>query len=602
LRLARSSIFWKLGLTYFVLLLAVLLALDIYAERILRERYIHAADEQLNSLEQLAKAHPPRFDDKPALASWASWMSHSGVRVTIIASDGRVLADSAQDVESMENHSNRPEFRQAMASGEGKSVRHSHTLNRDLVYWAMRFDQSVGAPVIIRFATPLAQINSALARVRRELWEVSLIILLVAIGILFAFSRRFAGRVERLQEFSREVANGNFNAQLHDSGTDELGDLGRTLNDTGSRLSTMITTINSLSEERNRSAAILRSMVEGVAVIDAREKVTFCNEAFARTWNIQRINDGAEPAIAVIRRPDVLDLIRKALAGQEGSGEISLGSAQPRIFSVTATPILRSVEKGADAKLSEGAETLGAVIVLHEITEIRRLEQVRKDFVANVSHELRTPLTAIQGFAETLLTGGLEDERNNRHFIEVIRSHASRLSRLTDDLLKLSQIEAGKLDMESQVLDIRGLILSTVESVEGAANQKGLSLKSISPQNGLPPVRGNARLLREVLRNLLDNAVQYTPEGGSIEVSVSREGAFAVVSVVDNGIGIPQSDQVRIFERFYRVDAARSRDLGGTGLGLAIAKHIVEAHGGRIWVDSTVAKGSRFHFSVPLGL
>lgn len=597
MRLARSSIFWKLGLTYFVLLLAVLLALDIYAGRILRERYIHAADEQLNSLAQLAKAHPPLFDDQPALASWASWISHSGVRVTIIESDGRVLADSAHDIESMENHSNRPEFRQAMASGEGESVRHSHTLNRDLVYWAMRFDRSTGPPVVIRFAIPLAQINDALARIRRELWEVSLIILLVAIGISIVFSRRFAGRVERLQEFSREVADGNFNAQLQDSATDELGDLARTLNDTASRLSS---TINSLSEERNRSAAILRSMAEGIAVIDAREKLTFCNEAFARTWNIQHINDGVEPAIAVIRQPDLLELIRRALAGHEGTGEISLGNAQPRTFSVTVTPILRSIEEGTEAKPREGTGAFGAVIVLHEITETRRLEQVRKDFVANVSHELRTPLTAIQGFAETLLTGGLEDERNNRHFIEVIRSHAIRLSRLTDDLLKLSKIEAGKLNIESKVLDLHGLVTSTVELAQTAANQKGLSLKLVDSQNSLPRVRGNPGLLREVLRNLLDNAVRYTPEGGSVEVGVSREDAFAIVSVADNGIGIPQSDQVRIFERFYRVDDARSRELGGTGLGLAIAKHIVEAHGGRIWVDSTVAKGSRFRFSVPL--
>lgn len=599
MRLARSSIFWKLGLTYFVLLLAVLLALDIYAGRILHEHYIHAADERLSSLAHLAKTHPPSFDDKSAVASWTSWMSHSGVRVTIIASDGRVLADSAHDIESMENHSNRPEFRQAMASGEGESVRHSHTLNRDLVYWAMRLDRPAGPPVIIRFATPLAQINSALARVRRELWEVSLIILLVAIGISIAFSRRFAGRVERLQEFSREVADGNFNAQLQDSATDELGDLARTLNDTALRLST---TINSLSEERNRSAAILRSMVEGIAVIDAREKIAFCNEAFARTWNIQRIDDGSEPAIAVIRQPNLLELIRNALAGQEGSGEISLGSASPRTFSVTATPVSGPQEEAVHAKSNQTSGSFGAVIVLHEITEIRRMEQVRKDFVANVSHELRTPLTAIQGFAETLLTGGLEDEQNNRHFVEVIRSHAIRLSRLTDDLLKLSQIEAGKLNMESQILDVRDLVVSTVESAEVAAKQKGLFLNSISPQNGLPPVRGNVRLLREVLRNLLDNAIQYTPSGGSVEVSVRREDAFAIVSVADNGIGVPQSDQARIFERFYRVDAARSRDLGGTGLGLAIAKHIVEAHGGRIWVDSAVAQGSRFHFSVPLAV
>lgn len=598
MKLARKSIFWKLGLAYFVLLLAVLAAADFVAGRILRENYIRAADERLRSLALLAKDRPPAFDSEAALASWSSWMSRSGARVTIIASNGLVLADSAHDIKTMENHSNRPEFRQAMASGEGESVRHSKTLDRDLVYWAMRVDRADAPPVIVRFATPLAQINAALAEVRMRLWEISLLILLLAIGISALFSRRFAKRVRALQDFSQRVAGGSFHPLLRDSTADELGDLARALNDTALRLSA---TISSLSDERNRSAAILRSMAEGIAVIDADEKITFCNEAFAAIWNIPSAAVLGESAVTVIRQPDVLEVIRGALAGGDRLGEISLGSAQPRSFVIAATPVRPEASDGA-AEMLEAHRALGAVTVFHEITEIRRVEQIRKDFVANVSHELRTPLTAIQGFAETLLSGGLEDQQNNRHFSEIIRRHANRLSRLTDDLLKLSRIEAGKLDIEMHAVDVGEMMQSVVELACNAAKQRGLSLNVISPPHRFPRVRGDAGLLRDVLRNLLDNAVQYTPAGGTIEVSATQNAASVILTVSDNGIGIPQADQSRIFERFYRVDADRSREAGGTGLGLAIAKHIVEAHGGQIWVDSTVGVGSKFHFSVPLTL
>ena len=594
----RTSLFWKLGLTYLVLLLAVVASVDFYVGGILRQNYIRATNEHLGSLAQLAKDRPPSLDDPAALASWASWMSRSGARVTVIAADGRVLADSAHDIETMENHSNRPEFRQAMAAGAGRSVRHSHTLDRDLVYWAMRFDRPPRPPVIIRFATPLAKINAALAQVRRNLLEVSLLILLLGIALSLLFSRRFANRVARLQEFSRRVADGDFRPLPHQRGDDELGDLASILNETAAHLNA---TIRSLTEERNRSAAILRSMVEGIAVVDARERVTFCNQAFAKIWDAGSVGIEGKPAIEVIRQTHILELIRQALSGEETlHGEISLGTAQPRNFSVTVAPIRSFNGVVTDPGARQKNETFGAVVVLHEITDLRRLEQVRKDFVANVSHELRTPLTAIQGFAETLLSGALEDQQNNRHFVEVIRNHAARLSRLTDDLLKLSRIEAGKLDMDFQPVDLDALIEAAVESARGAANQKQLSLAVANLTRNLPRILGDASLLREVMRNLLDNAIQYTPARGSISVSAARREAFVVITVADTGIGIPQADQVRIFERFYRVDAARSREVGGTGLGLAIAKHIVEAHGGQIWVESTVAEGSQFHFSLPV--
>jgi two-component system phosphate regulon sensor histidine kinase PhoR len=262
-----------------------------------------------------------------------------------------------------------------------------------------------------------------------------------------------------------------------------------------------------------------------------------------------------------------------------------------RCVVVTAGPV-----KGAEALAAEGA-----VLLLHDISELRRLERVRRDFVANVSHEFRTPLTAIQGFAETLLSGALEDAQNNRRFLEIIREHAVRLGRLTEDLLKLSQIEGRKMEMEFRPVDLRPLVESCLETARLEAAPKNLALRAEFAE-GTPKVRGDARWLRDVLQNLLDNAVRYTPAGGRVTVrTAAREGAVEI-SVEDTGIGIPQAEQERIFERFYRVDAARSREVGGTGLGLSIAKHLVEAHGGRIEVESEVGKGSTFRVLMPAAL
>jgi two-component system, OmpR family, phosphate regulon sensor histidine kinase PhoR len=594
----RVSLFWKLGLTYLFLLFIVLVSVDYYAGRVLRQEYVRAADQQLSSLAQVARGRPPQFADAAAVAAWTSWMSRSGARVTLIAADGRVLADSAHDIETMENHSNRPEFRAAMAQGQGDSVRHSRTLDRDLVYWAIRFDRPAQPPVIIRFATPLAAINTSLASVRHALWKVSALILIVGIAISLLFSRGFVRRIENLKRFSSRVAAGDFSSLHEEDGNDELGELAATLNDTAARLSA---TIQSLTDERNRSAAILRSMAEGVAVVDAQSRLAFCNEAFAKIWNVDLRDAEGRSAVEVIYQPEVLELIPQALDTEKTLvGEISFGGARPRNFSATVAPITPFETPEAPMGSHPPIPRRGVVIVLHEITELRHLEQVRKDFVANVSHELRTPLTAIQGFAETLLTGALEDKANNRRFVEIIGNHAARLARLSNDLLRLSQIEAGKMNADFQMVDLKLLVESSVEAAHPTATQKKLIIEPPNLPPNLPCVRGDANLLRDVLRNLLDNAIQYTPPGGRVEVTAAVDDGFAVVTVSDTGIGIPQSDQTRIFERFYRVDAARSREVGGTGLGLSIAKHVVEAHGGKIWVESAVGSGSTFHFSVPL--
>ncbi|HKS81305.1 MAG TPA: ATP-binding protein [Candidatus Acidoferrales bacterium] len=600
----RARLFWKLGLTYVALLIAVLVAVDFYSARVLQRDSIRAADDKLASLLQVAQARPPQLADRARLHSWIAWLSQSGARVTVIDSTGRVLDDSAHDPETMENHSNRPEIRQAFASGSGTSVRHSHTLNLDLVYSAIRYQPPAGPPVVIRLAFPQTQIDAPLRELRKRLLLASLAILILGGLASLGFSRMFAVRVERLKDFSRRIARGDFHSIDSERPRDELADLADALNETARHLDD---TIRSLGSERTQSNAILRSMAEGVAVIDAQENLVFCNQAFLDILSVDSAAYQRRPVIEVVRNSELLSLIRRALQGQDGlRTDIATGIIQPRSFSVTAAPV-RPIEPTASAN-SEGAGSSnanvrpsGAVVVLHDVTELRRLERVRQDFVANVSHEFKTPLTAIRGFAETLLSGALNDPQNNRRFLEIIRDHAARLDRLTDDLLKLARIEAGKLELEFAPVGIAELVESCAETTLLKASRKQIALEIDIPP-ALPALRGDASLLHEVLQNLLDNAVQYTPAGGRIHVCATATAREAVITVADTGIGIPLADQERIFERFYRVDPARSREAGGTGLGLSIARHIIDAHSGRLWVESEVGHGSKFYFSIPVQL
>jgi two-component system phosphate regulon sensor histidine kinase PhoR len=591
----RARLFWKLGLTYGALLLVVLLAVQLYSARVIRSQAIRSANDQLASLLGLTLANPPQSDDPIELRNWTSRAARSGARVTIIDDTGRVLADSEADAEKMENHANRPEIQQAFASGTGQSVRRSATLDRELVYRAQRYSRPASSPIVIRLALPLAQIDLSLVELRQRQLIATLVVLLVGALVSFAFARMFAARVQRLQRFSQRIAEGDFRPLLREGPRDELSDLADSLNLTAAR---MDREIRLLSGERNRSSAILRSMVEGVAVIDAEERLVFYNRAFSEILNLDSAAAEGRPLIEVVRNSDLLSLIRRALRGDEGlQTDITMGITQTQSFSITAAPVKALDVSGSGDAAEE--KPSGAVVVLHDVTELRRLERVRQDFVANVSHEFKTPLTAIQGFAETLLAGALDDPENNRRFLEIIRNHAMRLARLTNDLLKLARIEAGKMELEFSSVGLLELIEACTETTLLKANRKEITLEiTVPPQ--LPAVRGDAALLRDVLQNLLDNAIQYTPPRGHISVAASAGPREAVITVADTGIGIPLSDSERIFERFYRVDAARSREAGGTGLGLSIAKHIVEAHGGKLWVESTVGQGSKFSFSLPL--
>jgi two-component system phosphate regulon sensor histidine kinase PhoR len=360
--------------------------------------------------------------------------------------------------------------------------------------------------------------------------------------------------------------------------------LGASLNQTAARMDRAIRT---LTEERNLSSAILGSMVEGVAVVNGAERLVFANQGFADILELDVPPKSGSALVEIVRQTEMIEAVRKVLAGEPRvEAEILTGTLRQHFFAATVAAV-------------RAGETSGAVVVLHDITELRKLERVRRDFVANVSHEFKTPLTAIQGFSETLLAGAIDDPQNRERFLGIILEHSRRLARLTDDLLKLSQMDADRLELEIRRVSVAELIESCLETAQHRAAEKDIRVY-VSQSNELPGIAGDRRRLAEVLQNLLDNATQYTLPGGRITLSAEVREADVVFTVSDTGIGIPKADQSRIFERFYRVDAARSREAGGTGLGLAIAKHLVEVHGGRIWVESEIGQGSQFNFSVPV--
>ena len=588
----RLNLFWKLALAFLTLLLVALLGADYSAERALRRDYERAGLEQLEAIARIGQSHAPVLSAVPpskteeinGLQTWVSEMASSGARITVITAQGLVLADSQSDPQTMENHAGRPELKDALANGSGHSIRHSVTINRDLLYYAVRQPTATGEPVLLRFALPLSTVTSVLMQFRESLWLASLLILAVVGGATLLVSRGFTNRVDRLTAFSRRVAEGDFHAEPSGSSGDALDALGSSLNQTAARLDQ---TIRTLTEERNLSSAILGSMVEGVAVVNASERVLFSNPSFASVLGLGSSPQPGSGLVEVVRQTELIEAVRKVLAGEARvESEIVTGTLRQHFFAATVAAVRTT-------------QANGAVVVLHDITDLRKLERVRRDFVANVSHEFRTPLTAIQGFSETLLGGAMNDPQNRDRFLGIILEHARRLARLTDDLLMLSKMDADRLELELRRLPVEQLVAGCVETAQPRAVEKDLRL-SVNLDKKLPDIAGDRRRLTEVLQNLLDNAIQYTPAGGQIMVSAEKRDGEVVFTVSDTGIGIPQADQPRIFERFYRVDVARSREVGGTGLGLSIAKHLMEAHGGRLWVESEVGQGSQFRFSVPI--
>ncbi|MCR4295158.1 MAG: cell wall metabolism sensor histidine kinase WalK, partial [Elusimicrobia bacterium] len=421
----------------------------------------------------------------------------------------------------------------------------------------------------------------SLAR-RFVLWT-ALAVFLAALILAWPLARAAGRPLEEMAAVARRLAAGEYGARVRGPlGGDERALLGETLNALAARVEE---TVGELSRDRSRLAAVLDQMAEGVVAVDAEGRILLVNPALSRLLGLGPAQARGRGYLESLRHHGLAELVGEALrGGAPAARELRLFSPEELVFDAHAAP------------LHQEGRPAGALVVLHDITRLRRLEQVRREFVANVSHELRTPLSSIKGFAETLREGAIDDKKNRLGFIKTIEEQAVRLSQLVDDLLDLSSIESGHRPPKLAPTDLRALAVDVSRRFAPAAAERGVTLAAAP--GGPASALADAEQVRQILANLVDNAIKYTESGGRVEVFLETKEGEVVASVRDNGIGIPAGDRARVFERFYRVDKSRSREAGGTGLGLAIVKHLVEAQGGRVWVESRQPGGSAFFFSL----
>ena len=574
----RSPIFRKLLTGSFLLIAVGLVALDFYLTRYIGRHETESVQQRLRVEAGILAGELASPLNLPP----EEWAREAGaraqVRVTVINPAGVVLADSKHDPETMENHANRPEIREAFRGAQGTSIRFSATLGRNLCYLAIPLNYDKQPGYVLRLAVPLEDLDAAIAAARRRILGASGVAALLVLGIAYFFSRSFTRRINRLRAFAEGLVDARFSERIVPDAADELGSLARSLNLMATQLGELV---DRLRLEVARREAILASMVEGVLAVDQELRVTFCNDSFARLLGARTPVPERMPLLELVRDTGLREMLVQVLAtGESQRQRLQLGAAEGRAFEVQAAPLAAPSGRGA-------------IAILHDITDLERLERVRRDFVANVSHELRTPLTAIRGYAETLLEGALEDKVNNRRFLEIIKAHAIRLNNIAADLLILSELESGREAPEPECISVRAAAEAALRTVESEARLREVKLAGGKLED--VQVIGDKMRLEQALVNLLDNAIKFNRPGGEVRIDAGLTADGKVqIAIADTGIGIPLEEQPRIFERFYRVDKARSREVGGTGLGLSIVKHVVERMGGTVTVDSQVGKGSCF--------
>ena len=514
-------------------------------------------------------------------------------RVTVIAADGRVLADSDEASARMENHADRPEIVAALQAGSGHAVRFSHTLGRDLLYYAQTIPLADADRLVLRLAVPMLEVASTFGRFRRDFLVGAAVALVLAAGIAYLWAYRITQPLRRMVEFVQGLSRGEMGQRLSVRRRDELGELADALNRTAADLRSML---QRLEDEGRRLRTIMDSMAEGILVIDGRGRISLVNPAAETMLGLRRDRALGQMPLEAVRSVELDDLVKVA-ARTHGPARAEIALAYPRRRMLAGTAVgLRD----------EGGGVAGTVLVLRDVTELKRLEDIRIEFVLNVSHELRTPLTAIRGYAETLLESDLGASKETRRFVEIIQRHADRLGRLLSDLLDLSNIELERAPLHLRPAPLAEVTRQAVASLAPQAERKGIKV-GVAMGEDLPPVLADRDRLVQILVNLVDNAVKYTPEGGCVSISANLvpdpqppfPAPCVEIVVEDTGIGIPEKDLPRITERFYRVDKARSRELGGTGLGLAIVKHLVETHRGSLRIESTLGRGTAVHVVLP---
>lgn len=588
----RIKIYWKLTFIFCSIIILILTAayfylntnLKIYVDARLQDSLKKDLLLNKNLLEN-ELSRKITFADADDLADRIGYSL--GIRVTIINPEGIVIGDSEvskEGLQRLENHITRTEIQDAIGKGFGKSRRFSVSIRKDMLYMAAPLEKGklIG---ILRLAIPLSDIELIESKMIKTISVTIIFAILVMLIASFFVSVMISRPLYEMSAIAKRLANGDFSRKAIVYSNDETGDLAKALNYMADEIGAKV---KNLSSEKAKLEAILSSMFEGIMLTNENGEILLANPSVRKLFLIDSPPEGKRP-LEVMRNNTIQNIVERVLHENREviTQEVVIDVPEQKKIMINGVPIIKD-------NIIEGA-----VFVFHDITELKRLEEIRKDFVANVSHELRTPISSIKGYAETLLDDKVEDKNTVKEFLNIIYQDSDRLANLIDDLLDLSKIESGKMKMEFEPLDILPIAKRCVNVLEKSAKEKSLVIE-LNVQADLPRVLADHKRLAQVFLNLLDNAVKYTPSGGSIILGASSRENVVQVDITDTGIGIPEKDLPRIFERFYRVDKAHSRELGGTGLGLSIVKHIVGAHAGQVWVRSTPDKGSTFSFTIPI--
>jgi two-component system phosphate regulon sensor histidine kinase PhoR len=592
----RRVLFRRILVSYLIIASLLLISLEIYLSSTVKANYIDGLRKNLIIQARLISDQIP-FHKTDLDGFCKRFKEKTGARITIIDSSGLVLGDSDEASKRMENHSNRPEIKDADISGIGSSIRFSKTIQRNLFYLAIAINQDSDKK-FLRLSVPLNDIETAINKIRMKIIFASIITFFIIIVIGLFQTERITKSIEEITAFSKDIRAGNFKSRLFLKERGELGELGKNISNMAQELNKRLT---QSEEEKQKMEAILRNMSDGLILTDTKGRIILTNSAIMNLFGIESNIEG-RTVMETLRKAELMEVTSKVLESREVvSLEFEVTHPKNVYLMVTAAPFF----------IKENIS--GVVLTFHDITRLKKLEDIRKDFVANVSHEIKTPITAIKGFAETLLEGAINDKENAHKFLETIKNHSERLNTLVNDLLTLSRIELGDIKIEKTNVDLNELVDAVLRTLKDKAQSKGLYLKKqISPE--LKEIKADRNRLIQILLNLVDNGIKFTEEGGitikvhpelvsgsKFKVQSEEDHDFVEILVEDTGIGIPKKHLSRLGERFYRVDSARSRELGGTGLGLAIVKHLIIAHGWEMRIDSIEGHGTTVNILCPVG-
>lgn len=583
------SIRWRIALAYVTLILAIMAGLTIFLTRQVRtlslrdlQGHLFTETKLIANSGELIENWQNREALQLAVDRWSTLVA---ARITAIDQDGTVLADSHADGTQMDNHLNQPEVQNALASGEGSAIRLSRTVGETMLFTAVPVRSQTDAPVtgILRLALPLSQVNQSADSLRNVILIAGAIATILTALLSILIAERTVRPVRRLTEVAGQMSQGDLSVRMIPSTQDEIGQLTRAFN---RMVETVQEQMQSLSREQERLTTVLNKMADGMLILEGEGYVQLINPAAARLLQVNRETALGLSLPQVVRDHRIVSLWQKCQeADQEQTETLEWDRYSVQIM---VTPFWDGLQRGY-------------LLTIQDLTQLRRLETVRRDFVSNISHELRTPLASLRALVETLRDGALDDPPAAQRFLDRIETEVDALAQMVQELLELSRIESGQVPLHLQPAAVSEIILPPVERLQPQAERAQVDLVIDLPA-GLPSVQADAVRMHQVVTNLVHNAIKFTAAGGTITVQAKvekkRAGQQVIISVNDTGVGIPAEDLPRIFERFYKADRARSG--GGTGLGLAISKHIVQAHDGRIWAESSREQGSTFYFSLPV--